>query len=324
MYSGGSSRNAPSDELRHEPRRPPRGHAAERVADEHGGPDATAAPRPRRRRSRRSGTRPASARRAVAAEVRPHDLVPRDQRLGVEPAVRARLPARPSAGRRSVDARGSSTARNISPGATMDGVRYLVLTMAALLVVVAVAFAQDPAPPPSRRPRRPTPPRRPTRPTRRRRRRSTRHSRPTSPRSPGTTPRRSAARAQGPARDGVQLPELGEDFFTWDPIYNRIPNRDWRRWGTDRLIRTVLTVLHEYRTERDSAQRVGIMDLSRRTAASSAATTAGSATRRTRTASTPTSSTRARTAPRRARSSPHRSIASSRRTSSTASSPPAP
>ncbi len=63
--------------------------------------------------------------------------------------------------------------------------------------------------------------------------------------------------------NGTQLPELGEDFFTWDPIYNRIPNREWRRYGTDRLIRTILTVLHEYRTARDGAQRVGIMDLSR-------------------------------------------------------------
>ncbi len=62
---------------------------------------------------------------------------------------------------------------------------------------------------------------------------------------------------------GVLLPELGEDFFTWDPIFNRIPNREWRRYGTDRLIRTVLTVIHQFRTEHDSAQRVGIMDLSR-------------------------------------------------------------
>jgi murein endopeptidase len=63
--------------------------------------------------------------------------------------------------------------------------------------------------------------------------------------------------------NGVQLPELGEDFFTWDPIENRIPDRPWRRWGTDRLVRTVLTVIHEYRTARDGVQRVGIMDLSR-------------------------------------------------------------
>ena len=98
------------------------------------------------------------------------------------------------------------------------------------------------------------------------------------------------------------LPELGEDFFTWDPVRNRIPNREWRRWGTDRLIRTVLTVLHEFRTERDGAQRVGIMDLSRpERRPLRRATSAGSATRRTRTGSTSTSSIRARTTPRRAR-----------------------
>ena len=63
--------------------------------------------------------------------------------------------------------------------------------------------------------------------------------------------------------DGVKLPELGEDFFSWDPIYNRIPDREGRRYGTDRLIRTLLTVIHQYRMLDDSAPRVGIMDLSR-------------------------------------------------------------
>jgi murein endopeptidase len=144
----------------------------------------------------------------------------------------------------------------------MEGVRYLVLTMAALLVVVAVAFAQDPAPPPE--PPSPTPVPTSTDPL----------QTPVATVDPGTPPDfaavtwRHSTSLGSPARkgrleDGVQLPELGEDFFTWDPIYNLIPNRDWRRWGTDRLIRTVLTVLHSYRTERDSAQRVGIMDLSR-------------------------------------------------------------
>jgi len=63
--------------------------------------------------------------------------------------------------------------------------------------------------------------------------------------------------------DGTQLPELGQDFFTWDPIYNRIPNRGWRRWGTDRLVRVLLRVIADYRGAVSSAQRVGIMDLSR-------------------------------------------------------------
>jgi murein endopeptidase len=62
---------------------------------------------------------------------------------------------------------------------------------------------------------------------------------------------------------GVQLPELGQDYFTWDPVQNRIPDRGWRRWGTDRLVKLLLTVIGEYRAERSSAQRVGIMDLSR-------------------------------------------------------------
>jgi murein endopeptidase len=70
--------------------------------------------------------------------------------------------------------------------------------------------------------------------------------------------------AHGRLVDGVQLPPLGEDFFTWDPIYDRIPNRGSRRWGNDRLIRMVLTVIHDFRYVHDSAQRVGIMDISRR------------------------------------------------------------
>ena len=42
------------------------------------------------------------------------------------------------------------------------------------------------------------------------------------------------------------------------------PNRPWRRWGTDRLVRTVLAVLREYRAANPYAPRVGVADLSRR------------------------------------------------------------
>jgi len=62
---------------------------------------------------------------------------------------------------------------------------------------------------------------------------------------------------------GVQLPDEGRDFFTWDPINRMSPNREWRRWGTDRLVRTVLDVLAAYRTANPDAPRVGIGDLSR-------------------------------------------------------------
>ena len=63
--------------------------------------------------------------------------------------------------------------------------------------------------------------------------------------------------------DGVLLPSEGEDFFTWDPVLRQSPNRSWRRWGTSRLIRVVLKVLHEHRAAYSFAPRVGVADLSR-------------------------------------------------------------
>ena len=62
---------------------------------------------------------------------------------------------------------------------------------------------------------------------------------------------------------GVELPESGRDYFTWDPILKRTPSRAWRRWGTDRLVRTLLRVLGEHRAAHPGAPRVGIGDLSR-------------------------------------------------------------
>jgi murein endopeptidase len=62
---------------------------------------------------------------------------------------------------------------------------------------------------------------------------------------------------------GVQLPAEGQDWFTWDPVRKHIPNRPGRRWGTDRLVRTLLRVLREYRAANPGAPRVGIGDLSR-------------------------------------------------------------
>jgi murein endopeptidase len=62
---------------------------------------------------------------------------------------------------------------------------------------------------------------------------------------------------------GVQLPAEGPDFFTWDPPLERSPNRPWRRWGHDRLLRTLLRVLREYREVYPGVARVGVGDLSR-------------------------------------------------------------
>jgi hypothetical protein len=62
---------------------------------------------------------------------------------------------------------------------------------------------------------------------------------------------------------GVQLPAEGLHFFTWDPILKQSPNRDWRRWGTDRLVRVVLRTIDAYARANPSAPRLGIGDLSR-------------------------------------------------------------
>ena len=45
---------------------------------------------------------------------------------------------------------------------------------------------------------------------------------------------------------GVKLPARGRGFVTWDPITRRSPSRGWRRFGTDRLVRTLLSVTRRY------------------------------------------------------------------------------
>jgi murein endopeptidase len=67
----------------------------------------------------------------------------------------------------------------------------------------------------------------------------------------------------GRLRNGVKLPPEGRDYFTWDPVLRASPNRGWRRWGTDHLLRTLLVVLREHRAAFPEAPRVGIGDLSR-------------------------------------------------------------
>jgi hypothetical protein len=69
---------------------------------------------------------------------------------------------------------------------------------------------------------------------------------------------------EGRLAGGVQLAAEGEHFFTWDNVLRRSPNRGWRRYGNQRLIRTTLRVLAEYAADHPTAPRVGIGDLSRR------------------------------------------------------------
>ena len=61
---------------------------------------------------------------------------------------------------------------------------------------------------------------------------------------------------------GVRFPAEGNSFFTWDPIRHEQPNRTWRRWGTDDLVRTTLGVLRGFARDHPKAPRVGVGDLS--------------------------------------------------------------
>jgi hypothetical protein len=63
--------------------------------------------------------------------------------------------------------------------------------------------------------------------------------------------------------NATRLPREGLDFFTWDPVKRRKPNRWWRRYGCDFAIEKVLGVLATVRAEFPDAPRIGIGDISR-------------------------------------------------------------
>ncbi len=67
---------------------------------------------------------------------------------------------------------------------------------------------------------------------------------------------------RGRLAHGVLLPPEGPDHTTWDLVEEVSPNRDWRRVGSDRLVKTLLTVAARYRRAHPGAPRVVINDLS--------------------------------------------------------------
>src|ERR671914_2515543 len=66
----------------------------------------------------------------------------------------------------------------------------------------------------------------------------------------------------GRLQSGVRVPAEGRAFFTWDPVLRRSPNRPWRRWGTDRLVRVVLRVARAHHPAHPHAPRMAVGDLS--------------------------------------------------------------
>jgi len=63
--------------------------------------------------------------------------------------------------------------------------------------------------------------------------------------------------------NGLQLPERGPYWLTWDAIGQGAPNRPDRRWGTDRLLGYLLTVLRDYQLANPGVPPVLVGDLSR-------------------------------------------------------------
>jgi murein endopeptidase len=137
-------------------------------------------------------------------------------------------------------------------------VLVVVLSIGGLGVVGAGSLAQAPPPPPP-----PAPPGVPVPPG----------ATTTAPTPVTTTPQPPAAPA-GPSRaigppwhgrlvNGVQLPEVGPDWLTWDPVLKQIPDRPERRWGTAKLIATLQRVLAGFHAAHPEAPPVLIGDLSR-------------------------------------------------------------
>jgi murein endopeptidase len=62
---------------------------------------------------------------------------------------------------------------------------------------------------------------------------------------------------------GVKLPAAGANFVTVDPVAETSPNRAWRRYGSDRLVRVLLRVAREHAAAHPGAARLVVGDLSR-------------------------------------------------------------
>ncbi len=62
---------------------------------------------------------------------------------------------------------------------------------------------------------------------------------------------------------GVPLAAESEQFFTWDSVRERSPNRERRRYANARLLSTLKRVLTDYAAANPGAPRVGVGDLSR-------------------------------------------------------------
>ena len=63
---------------------------------------------------------------------------------------------------------------------------------------------------------------------------------------------------------GVQLPGETDALVTWDGVLGQGPNRDWRRWGTSKLVDTIEKLSVDYGVRFPIGPRLVVGDLSRR------------------------------------------------------------
>jgi hypothetical protein len=67
----------------------------------------------------------------------------------------------------------------------------------------------------------------------------------------------------GGLANGLQLPAIGPDWASWNPVLRRVPNGPERRWATDRLLAFLLAVLRDFRLAHPAAAQIVVGDLSR-------------------------------------------------------------
>ena len=66
----------------------------------------------------------------------------------------------------------------------------------------------------------------------------------------------------GSLSGGTQLPLEGEDWVTWNPVADRVPNVPRRLYGNDRVVRKLLSVVAAYRQAYPKAPRAVVGDIS--------------------------------------------------------------
>lgn len=66
----------------------------------------------------------------------------------------------------------------------------------------------------------------------------------------------------GHLHDGVALPVEGPNWITWDPTFDRVPNRAWRLHGTDKLIRMIVNIAKAHRVAHPGAPPLLVGDIS--------------------------------------------------------------